>query len=187
MQKEMQPVTRLLITYFLGLFGVHKFIDGDKKNGFLYLFTAGLFGVGWIHDTVVATVDVIKFYSNNHNKSSATTISNGNPVLSEDGNMYTKLRGVTKDCVNVIGLNRQTALDNLDLNAKVHFQKSESNGCDILLVVTEDGVDLGEISYERSAILINEFADKIKNIKIKNITGGKNGYYFGCNIKIEIK
>lgn len=43
-----------LITLFLGYLGVHKFKQGKKGLGFLYLFTFGLFGIGWIVDVIVA-------------------------------------------------------------------------------------------------------------------------------------
>ena len=41
-----------LVTLFFGMFGVHKFMHGDRKMGFIYLFTLGLFGVGWIIDLI---------------------------------------------------------------------------------------------------------------------------------------
>ena len=41
-----------LVTLFLGMFGGHKFMKKDFKMGFIYLFTAGLFGIGWIIDIV---------------------------------------------------------------------------------------------------------------------------------------
>lgn len=40
----MSPLARVLVTLFLGGFGVHKFIDGQIGKGILYLFTGGLFG-----------------------------------------------------------------------------------------------------------------------------------------------
>lgn len=48
----MNKKTRLLIVIFLGIFGVHKFIDKDYKMGLIYLFTGGLCGIGWIVDII---------------------------------------------------------------------------------------------------------------------------------------
>lgn len=39
-----------VVTLLLGMFGGHKFMKKDFKMGFIYLFTAGLFGIGWIID-----------------------------------------------------------------------------------------------------------------------------------------
>ena len=36
--------------FFLGGFGVHKFYLGNTFMGFLYMFTAGLCGIGLIYD-----------------------------------------------------------------------------------------------------------------------------------------
>ncbi|MBR5230638.1 MAG: TM2 domain-containing protein [Clostridia bacterium] len=41
-----------LLCLFLGFFGVHKFYEGKALLGILYLFTAGLFGIGWIIDCI---------------------------------------------------------------------------------------------------------------------------------------
>lgn len=46
----MNRATRIVIVVFLGIFGVHKFIDKNYKMGILYLLTGGLFGIGWIID-----------------------------------------------------------------------------------------------------------------------------------------
>lgn len=35
---------------FLGYFGVHKFYEGKIGIGIIYLFTLGLFGIGWVID-----------------------------------------------------------------------------------------------------------------------------------------
>lgn len=40
----------LILCIFLGYFGVHYFYVGKTGTGLLYLFTFGLFGIGWFID-----------------------------------------------------------------------------------------------------------------------------------------
>ena len=42
----------LLLCIFLGEFGIHRFYVGKIGTGLLYLFTAGLCGIGWIIDII---------------------------------------------------------------------------------------------------------------------------------------
>jgi len=49
--KQKNKWIALVLCYFLGMFGAHKFYEGNKKTGKLYLFTFGLFGLGWMVDT----------------------------------------------------------------------------------------------------------------------------------------
>ena len=37
---------------FLGYIGAHKFYEGKVGTGILYLFTVGLFGIGWLIDCI---------------------------------------------------------------------------------------------------------------------------------------
>lgn len=37
---------------FLGVIGAHKFYEGKIIMGFIYLFTAGIFGIGWFIDLI---------------------------------------------------------------------------------------------------------------------------------------
>ena len=43
----------LLLCIFLGVFGAHYFYVGKVGKGILFLFTGGLFGIGWIVDIFV--------------------------------------------------------------------------------------------------------------------------------------
>lgn len=43
----------LLLCIFLGMYGAHKFYEGKIVMGLLYLFTGGLFGIGWIVDILI--------------------------------------------------------------------------------------------------------------------------------------
>lgn len=52
--------TALLLCIFLGLFGVHHFYVGKIGLGILYLFTGGLFGIGWIIDIISIAIGNFK-------------------------------------------------------------------------------------------------------------------------------
>ena len=56
----MSSIATLLITVFLGPLGVHKFIQKKTGMGLLYLFTGGLFGVGWLVDIILAFCSIIR-------------------------------------------------------------------------------------------------------------------------------
>lgn len=43
----------LLLCFFIGFFGAHKFYEGKIGMGIIYLFTAGLFGIGVFVDFIV--------------------------------------------------------------------------------------------------------------------------------------
>lgn len=51
---------KLLICFFTGIFGGHKFYEGKIGWGILYLLTAGLFGVGYVVDVVLCAVNYAK-------------------------------------------------------------------------------------------------------------------------------
>ena len=42
--------SELIVTILLGWLGVHKFMNKEFGLGILYLFTRGLFGIGWVYD-----------------------------------------------------------------------------------------------------------------------------------------
>ena len=60
----------LLLCIFLGVYGVHYFYVRKPGMGILYMFTAGLFGIGWVVDIIrIATgtfeLGRVDFGSNN--------------------------------------------------------------------------------------------------------------------------
>lgn len=51
-------MAKFLITLFLGWAGIHKFMEKKAGMGILYLFTFGLFGIGWLIDILVALTKI---------------------------------------------------------------------------------------------------------------------------------
>lgn len=54
--KTASPKSRLVATllcFFLGGLGIHRFYVGKVGTGILYLFTAGLFGIGALVDFIM--------------------------------------------------------------------------------------------------------------------------------------
>lgn len=56
-----------LLHLFLGIFGVHRFYMGKIFTGVIYLCTGGLFGIGYIYDTLtlneqIAEVNYLESY-----------------------------------------------------------------------------------------------------------------------------
>lgn len=43
----------LMLAIFLGGIGAHRFYVGKVGTGIIYMFTGGLFGIGWIADIVM--------------------------------------------------------------------------------------------------------------------------------------
>lgn len=43
----------VLFAIFLGLIGMHRFYTGKIVTGILWIFTAGMFGIGWVIDILL--------------------------------------------------------------------------------------------------------------------------------------
>lgn len=52
----------LLLCFFLGFFGAHKFYEGKIGMGVLYLFTCGLFGIGILIDFITLLFKPTTYY-----------------------------------------------------------------------------------------------------------------------------
>lgn len=54
------PWVDFAVCFMFGYFGIHKFMEHDKKKGMLYLCTFGLFGIGWMIDCIVYFTNALR-------------------------------------------------------------------------------------------------------------------------------
>ena len=63
--KEKNKWVAFVLCLFLGLVGAHKFYEGKILMGVVYIFTAGLFLVGWIIDLIAILMKPNPYYVKN--------------------------------------------------------------------------------------------------------------------------
>lgn len=56
----MNKLVAILITLFLGEFGIHRFMAGKIGTGILWLLTGGLCGIGWLVDFIMVCCGTFK-------------------------------------------------------------------------------------------------------------------------------
>lgn len=62
MRREKNKWVAVLLCFFLGYLGIHRFYQGKIGTGILWLFTGGLFGIGWLIDFIVLLCKPNPFY-----------------------------------------------------------------------------------------------------------------------------
>lgn len=62
--EEKSLILRLFLCVFAGWFGIHKFLEGKIILGIVYIFTYGLFGIGYIIDIVRYVIQLLHIDKN---------------------------------------------------------------------------------------------------------------------------
>ena len=165
--------TAFILCLFLGFFGVHKFYQGKIGLGILYLFTGGLFGIGWFVDTIVLLVKLIKNepYPQLKQFSAQANIE----VEPESWPINSYIAGVKYD--NEDGTSRQDAVKKLQEDDTVNLVASLFEGNPAIEVHSLDGEMLGYIpNKHKDTIYPLMQAGRVKQATVSS-------FYYKDNIK----
>lgn len=172
------PTTRMLVTIFLGPFGVHKFMDGKIGMGFLYFFTIGLFGIGWIIDSCSAVLAWCKWIisPNKHsmNYSSSSERYHHSSYHSEPEPYY----------------NLNQPFDNMDGHAFEHYcaELLARNGYDNVEVTKgsgDQGLDI--LAYKdgiKYGIQCKCYSSDIVNKAVQEAFAGRT--FYNCHVAVVL-
>lgn len=61
-QKKIDKIIALVLCICFGWCGAHKFYEGKVGIGIVYLFTFGIFGIGWIADIITIAMKPNPYY-----------------------------------------------------------------------------------------------------------------------------
>lgn len=181
--KSERKTTLLILAILVGYLGIHRFYAGKIASGILYLLTGGLFGIGWIVDIILIASD--KFEDN---KSTAQPVVTMPAQRTQAGakTLHTKVVGVTKQNEN--RKNIQSILKDLYDGCDLTLKRDPKNQYDSNAIkVYAEGEHIGYISKDLAKDLAPKM-DKgvVVTASIDEITGGEDGLYYGCNIKIDM-
>lgn len=143
----------LIFAIFLGWAGVYRFYKGQTGLGVLYLFTFGLFGIGWI-------IDVIQAF-NEYRNPKATSKSKGNGAIISD------VVGCFAECRKNEGIKRKDVINTLSPNCPLLLETAYWEGKPFFLVVDpQSGLDIGALPKENSGFLKNTYPNASFKVRL---------------------
>ena len=169
----MSTLSYFLATLFGGFFGLHKFIDGKKKWGFIYLFTFGIFGIGWMVDIIFATKNLI-------NSMSPVTEKNfdSSKILFEKEFLIV---GVSYECRKNKSKQRSYVIKQTQLSTPVHIEKYIYDKAPAYMIVNSKiDLDLGVLSAGAASWLSDYYS------KGKTFAQLTNRYNDSFHVKITV-
>lgn len=166
-------IIKMLITVCFGFFGVHKFLEHKAGLGILYLCTLGLFGFGWLYDSVVSIVNCIKVFKNTSGKFYHRTTTEHTPHKILDSSALNTRDFDDMDghefeyfCADIL---RKNGYSDVDVT-----KGSGDQGIDI--IAHKDGIKYG--------IQCKCYASDIGNKAVQEAFAGKT--FYGCHVAAVI-
>lgn len=175
-----------ILCFSLGYLGVHKFYEGNKNLGIIYLCTLGIFGIGWLIDIVILFLAVLKHYSS----------TDVNDIQTNNSNTST-----TKETIDVNGIKISFYEPTYTERKKSLYSKTKTNkfvddyvvfDLETTGLTPEDNeiIEISALKYKNN-VLIDEFSKLVKPSisipsKITKLTGITNEDVANCNTIDEV-
>lgn len=160
-----QKLKELLIAIFLGWLGGYQFCKHKYGLGILYLFTVGLFGIGWLIDCIHATSAYINYDD---------VVE---PTETIVRTFRAKVVGVTFNCLPPNdNINRQDVIARLSRRDKLKIEQYTYNGNPAYKVVIDSRhpIDIGVLSSYWAKIIYNNY----RNDRLEVTSFKKKGGFF---------
>ena len=150
-----------IITLLFGWLGVHKFMQKKYVLGILYFFTLGLFGIGWLIDTIMAFIRMIK------GEQQALEIQQSNVISREEAQASSKqliksfdtvIVGTFATCDLDPDTDREEIISSFKPNSVLYLQHWEYEG-EAAYYVCCQGIDAGNIPATLAKTLYEKYSD----------------------------
>ena len=183
----------ILLAVLFGWCGGYRFYKKQTDLGLVYLFTFGLFGIGWIVDIIISltskpdsnppTNPQVKPVSNSHSKPAANRTAK--PVLIEVGRFHTKVVGTTFPTTQGGCETRQEALEGMRRKDKLSIEYFEYKDSPAYRVVLNRNYsDIGNLSADLAKEIYRKYKDCTIKVVDWEVTGGYDNKKLGCNIEL---
>ena len=203
--------TKFIIVILLGWLGIHKFMEKNTKMGRVYLFSFGLFGIGWIVDIIKSLFDLLNENKKSVNqcnsyfapieKAPETTAEIQKPPIKPESE---KNYNLFNKCINdyYLAYEYEEKIAMPEINAikgnggeKITFKQEPDNeydNCAVALYLNE--TKIGYLYRGRTQDMVNDWIRKddyfwgyINKIDVENATATfKVGFYKDINA-LEMK
>lgn len=156
-----------IVTLLLGWAGVHKFLKGKIGMGLLYLFTFGVFGIGWFIDIIIA----ISSLTSQSTTTPSVPQNNTSDTVKISYHKMFNVAGVTYNCSLDKDMKRQEVLDYCKKRDKLHLKYHEYKGSPAFLVVLDkNNLDIGSVpaNLVQTILKYKERNTKIEFVEISS-------------------
>ena len=158
--KNKNAYLKAVVTVLFGPFGVHKFMERNYKMGFLYLFTCGLCGIGWIVDSFKAVSLALRSSHGNRTYAEPVKYDLSQPYDNMDGHTFEHY------CAEILSKN---GFEDVKVTPG-----SGDQGIDVL--ARKDGIFYG--------IQCKCYSTDIGNKAVQEAYAGKT--FYGCHVSVVL-